>query len=75
MYPNHSDIDTIGLEQEFKLQVLSLHIEKLSQEQLRKLLLKAVRQGMSKDNLIKKLRADNKIPQQDSISPRSSKSK
>jgi hypothetical protein len=68
MYPNNrSDLDPISLEQEFKLQVLSLHVEKLSQEQLRKLLLKAVRQGMNKDNLIKKLHLENTISQQDSI--------
>jgi Phycobilisome degradation protein nblA len=60
---NQSDIDTISLEQEFKLQVLSLHVEKLSQEQLRKLFLKVVRQSMSKDNLIKKLNLEHKISQ------------
>jgi hypothetical protein len=68
MYPNNrSDLDTISLEQEFKLQVLSLHVEKLSQQQLRKLLLKAVRQGMNKDNFIKKLHIENTIFPPDSI--------
>lgn len=68
MYPNnYSEIDTISLEQEFKLQVLSLHIQNLSQEQLRKLLLKAVRQGISKDNLLKKLKLDSQATGQQSL--------
>jgi Phycobilisome degradation protein nblA len=64
---NYPEIDTISLEQEFKLQVLSLHVENLSQEQLRKLLLKVVRQGISKDNLIKKLKLENQVTGQQSL--------
>lgn len=45
----------LSLEQEFKLQVLSNHIEDLDAEQLRKLLLRSVRQTLVKDNLLKAL--------------------
>lgn len=45
-------VETTGLtlEQEFKLKVLENHIQGLSQEQLQKLLLLAVRQVMTKNN-------------------------
>jgi hypothetical protein len=68
MYPNNdSAINTISLEQEFKLQVLSLHIQNLSQEQLRKLLLKAVRQSICKDNLIKRLKLETQVTDRQSL--------
>ncbi len=40
----------LTLEQQFKLKVLENHIQGLSQEQLQKLLLLAVRQVMTKNN-------------------------
>lgn len=43
----------ISLEQQFKLRVLEAHIQGLSQEQLQKLLVNAVRQLMVKNNLIR----------------------
>lgn len=43
----------LTIEQQFKLKVFENHIQSLSQEQAQKLLLKAVRQSMIQDNLIK----------------------
>ncbi|MEA5502725.1 NblA/ycf18 family protein [Halotia wernerae UHCC 0503] len=42
----------LTLEQQFKLKVLEIHIQGLSQQQAQKLLLKFVQIGMIKDNII-----------------------
>lgn len=46
--------EILTLEQKFRLKVLENHIQGLSQEQVQKLLLKAVQQNMIKDNVIKR---------------------
>jgi hypothetical protein len=42
----------LTLEQQFQLKVLEMHIQGLSQEQAQKLLVKFVKIGMIKDNII-----------------------
>ncbi len=42
----------LTLEQQFKLKILEIHIQGLSQQQAQKLLLKFVQIGMIKDNII-----------------------
>ncbi len=42
----------LTLEQQFKLKVLEIHIQGLSQQQAQKLLLKFVQIGMIKDNIM-----------------------
>ncbi|MBW4617017.1 MAG: NblA/ycf18 family protein [Desmonostoc vinosum HA7617-LM4] len=42
----------LTLEQHFKLKVLEMHVQKLSQQQVQKLLIKCVQIGMIKDNII-----------------------
>jgi hypothetical protein len=55
--------EILTLEQKFRLKVLENHIQGLSQEQVQKLLLKAVQQNMIKDNVIKRCtdRAANSV--------------
>ncbi len=55
--------EILTLEQKFRLKVLENHIQGLSQEQVQKLLLKAVQQNMIKDNVIKRCadRAANNV--------------
>jgi hypothetical protein len=42
----------LTLEQQFKLKVLEIHIQGLSQQQAQKLLLKFVQRSMIKDNIM-----------------------
>ncbi len=42
----------LTLEQQFKLKILEIHVQGLSQQQAQKLLLKFVQIGMIKDNII-----------------------
>ncbi|MBH8551520.1 NblA/ycf18 family protein [Nostocaceae cyanobacterium CENA357] len=42
----------LTLEQQFKIKVLEIHIQGLSQQQAQKLLLKFVQIGMIKDNMM-----------------------
>ena len=52
----------LTVEQQFKLKVLENHIQSLSQMQAQKLLLKAIKQNMIQDNVIKCCRIDEQIP-------------
>ncbi len=45
--------EELTIEQQFKLKVLENHIQSLTPEQTQKLLLKAVRQNMIQDNVIR----------------------
>ena len=52
----------LTVEQQFKLKVLENHIQSLSQMQAQKLLLKAIKQNMIQDNVIKICRIEEQIP-------------
>lgn len=52
----------LTVEQQFKLKVLENHIQSLSQMQAQKLLLKAIKQNMIQDNVIKSCRIEEQIP-------------
>ena len=52
----------LTVEQQFKLKVLENHIQSLSQMQAQKLLLKAIKQNMIQDNVIRSCRIEEQIP-------------
>lgn len=48
----------LTVEQQFKLKVLENHIQTLSQTQAQKLLLKAIKQSMIQDNVIRSCKVE-----------------
>lgn len=51
----------LTVEQQFKLKVLENHIQTLSQTQAQKLLLKAIKQSMIQDNVIRRALPDEEL--------------
>lgn len=50
----------LTVEQQFKLKVLENHIQTLSQTQAQKLLLKAIKQSMIQDNVIRSCKLEER---------------
>jgi hypothetical protein len=54
--------EELTVEQQFKLKVLGNHIQSLSQMQAQKLLLKAIKQNMIQDNVIRSCKLEERTP-------------
>lgn len=54
--------EELTVEQQFKLKVLENHIQPLSKTQVQKLLLKAIKQNMIQDNVIRSCQLEERIP-------------
>ncbi len=54
--------EQLTVEQQFKLKVLGNHIQSLSQMQAQKLLLKAIKQNMIQDNVIRSCKLEERTP-------------
>lgn len=53
--------EDLTVEQQFKLKVLENHIQTLSQTQAQKLLLKAIKQSMIQDNVIRSCKLEERV--------------